>query len=63
MYSLGLLMWRCIADRYGEEAMFTFFTEVVREGEPPVTAAQAFGNPWSDVKQTCVAAARAAADA
>ena len=61
-YAVGYLTLRCIANRYGEKAMFTFVDHTVRRASGPAEAAPtALGRAWSAVKRTCGAYIRTVA--
>jgi hypothetical protein len=53
-YGIGYLTWHCIADRYGETAMFAFFDSTARHARSAAEAAPTeLGAPWPDIKATC----------
>jgi hypothetical protein len=60
-YGMGMLFWRCMADRYGRAKLLDFANQVLRQGSrADVAASAALGEPWSTVKATCAAYLRAA---
>ena len=53
-YAMGFLAMRCLGETYGEPRLLAFFSEVVRKGEEPGTAAMsALGVPWEEAEATC----------
>lgn len=54
VYAIGLLTWRCLAERYGEEAMFVFATDTLQVGfRPEEVSVEVFGAEWTDIKRAC----------
>jgi hypothetical protein len=54
VYSIGFLTWRCLAERYGEEAMFVFATDTLRVGfRPEEVSVEVLGAEWTDIKRAC----------
>jgi hypothetical protein len=61
-YGIALLAVACLAKRFGEDRMLTFFTAVVRKLSDPDTAAPAvFGTAWAPAASACAAEVRARA--
>lgn len=53
-YAMGFLAMRCLGETYGEPRLLSFFTAVVRRGEPPAEAAEpTLGTRWEQVESTC----------
>jgi hypothetical protein len=54
VHALGLLTWRCLAERYGEAAIFNFAARTLRGGDRPDDASPGvFGAEWTDIKRAC----------
>lgn len=61
-YGIGFLAVRCLADRYGEPQLLSFFAAVVRDRKPLRDASRtAFGDEWSTVRAGCAAFVRSMA--
>lgn len=61
-YGVGYLAVRHLVDRFGEEAMLTFFKLVVHERKTPEEAStKAFGERWQALEADCVAYVQSAA--
>jgi hypothetical protein len=54
VYAIGFLSWRCLAERYGEPAIFELATLTPRTGDrPEEVSVEVFGTEWSDIKRAC----------
>jgi hypothetical protein len=53
-YGVAFLTVRRLAERFGEDAMLSFFDKVVRQGIPQGDAAKAeFGGDWDEITNDC----------